>query len=38
MELTREKAIELFRKMWTDMKNELGDCPTSVEREDFKDS
>lgn len=36
MELTREKAIELFRQMWTDMQKEFGDCPYCGEREYFK--
>lgn len=36
MELTREKAIELFRQIWSDMKESLGDCPTWSDREDFK--
>jgi hypothetical protein len=36
MELTREKALELHRKMWTDMRKELGNNPTSSQRQDFK--
>lgn len=36
MELTREKALELHRKMWTEMRKELGDNPTPSERQDFK--
>lgn len=36
MDLTREEALKLHRQMWTDMQNELGDCPTYIERRDFK--
>ena len=36
MELTREKSLELHRKMWTDMREELGDNPTILERTIFK--
>ncbi len=37
MELTREKALELHRKMWTDMQKELGNRPRWIERLNFKD-
>lgn len=36
MELTRERALELHRRMWTDMQQELGDNPTILERERYK--
>lgn len=36
MELTRERALELHRQMWSDMQKELGDCPNSFERERYK--
>ena len=35
-ELTRERALELHRKMWTCMQTELGDNPTSYARIKFK--
>ena len=34
--LTRERAIELHRQMWTDMQRRLGDNPTDIERLLFK--
>ncbi len=34
--LTRDKALELHRQMWSDMQKELGDCPTLEQRELFK--
>lgn len=34
--LTREEALRLHRKMWTDMQKELGDCPTTADRLVFK--
>ena len=34
--LTRERAIELHRQMWTDMQKQLGDNPTDIERFLFK--
>ena len=37
MDLTREKALTLFREMWTDMQNELGDNPNYDERCDYKE-
>ena len=36
MKLTREKALELHRKMWTDMQRKLGDTPSITKRADFK--
>lgn len=36
MELTRERALELHRQMWTDMQQELGDNPNSLERIQYK--
>ena len=36
LKLTKEKALELHRKMWSDMKDELGDCPSSRDRDIFK--
>lgn len=36
VELMREEALRLHRKMWTDMQKELGDCPTTVDRLVFK--
>lgn len=35
--LTRERALELHRQMWTDMQTELGDNPLSFARVLFKD-
>lgn len=34
--LTRGRAIELHRQMWTDMQKQLGDNPTHAERVLFK--
>ena len=36
MELTRERALELHRQMWTDMQKALGNNPSSLEREYYK--
>lgn len=36
MELTREQALKLHKQMWTDMQQELGDNPNSLERELYK--
>lgn len=36
LKLTKEMALELHRKMWSDMKNELGDIPSSRDRDIFK--
>lgn len=36
MDLTRERALELHRQMWTDMQQELGDNPNILERERYK--
>lgn len=36
MKLTKEKALRLHRKMWTDMQRELGDIPYPLERVNYK--
>lgn len=36
MELTRERALELHRQMWTDMQRDLGDTPDSIQRINYK--
>ena len=36
MELTRERALELHRQMWSDMQRDLGDCPDSESRSHYK--
>lgn len=36
MELTRERALELHRQMWTDMQRDLGDTPDSGQRIEYK--
>ena len=36
MELTREKALELHRKMWSDMQKDLGDTPNGSQRVSYK--
>lgn len=36
MILTRERALELHRRMWSDMQQELGDNPNILERERYK--
>lgn len=36
MRLTREKALNLHRQMWTDMQEKLGDNPSYNDRENFK--
>lgn len=35
--LTKARAIELFRQQWTDMRDRIGENPSSRERELFKD-
>lgn len=35
-ELTRERALELHRQMWTDMQRDLGDNPSKFDREPYK--
>lgn len=35
-DLTREEALRLHYKMWTEMQEKLGDNPTPEERYDFK--
>lgn len=37
MKLTKEEALRLHRKMWTDMFCSLGNYPIFHERVDFKD-
>lgn len=34
--LTRERALELHRQMWEDMRSKLGDNPGPMERDSFK--
>ena len=34
--LTRERALELHRQMWSDMQKELGDCPRAWDRINYK--
>jgi len=34
--LTREKALELHRQMWTDMQKDLGNTPNIVQRINYK--
>lgn len=36
-DLTREKALELHRQMWSDMQKDLGDNPTRDERWQYKE-
>ena len=36
MKLTRKRALELHRQMWSDMQEALGDNPESVDRELYK--
>ena len=38
MVLTRERALELHRKMWSDMRDILGDDPIPWKRINFKDA
>jgi hypothetical protein len=37
MELTKEKALELHRQMWTDMQEAFGDKPSARNRVAFKE-
>ena len=37
MELTKEKALELHRQMWSEMQKYLGDNPSAMQRVAFKD-
>lgn len=34
--ITREEAVDLFHQQWRDMRKELGDCPSWVERAIYK--
>lgn len=36
MKLTKERALELHRKMWGDMQNKFGNNPSEYERSEFK--
>ena len=36
MILTREEALSYHRQMWSDMQRDLGNCPTELEREQYK--
>lgn len=38
MKLTRERALELHRQMWSDMQKTLGDDPVVWKRINFKDA
>lgn len=35
--LTKERAIELFRQQWSDMRDRIGENPNSNERDLFKE-
>ena len=37
LKLTKEKALELHRQMWSDMQRELGNCPTGYQRVKYKE-
>ncbi len=37
MKLTKEQALFYHRQMWTDMQRDLGDCPTGIERVNYKE-
>ena len=37
MSLSKEKALELHRKMWSAMREKFGDCPSAIKRELFKE-
>ena len=36
MDLTREEAVRLFHKQWSDMQKDLGDIPTADDRLKYK--
>lgn len=38
MNLTREKALELHRQMWSDMQEALGDNPSRIARCEYKEN
>jgi len=38
MNLTRERALELHRQMWTDMQEALGDNPSKITRCEYKEN
>lgn len=35
--LTRNEALKLHREMWEDMKEDLGDCPSEIQRDVYKE-
>jgi len=37
MKLSKEEALRLHRKMWSDMQKEFGDCPSAGIRVEFKE-
>lgn len=37
-DLTRERALELHRQMWSDMQRDLGDTPMRMSRIEYKQS
>lgn len=37
MNLSKEEALRLHRKMWSDMQKEFGDCPSAGTRVEFKE-
>ena len=37
MNLSKEEALRLHRKMWRDMQKEFGDCPSAGIRVEFKE-
>ena len=37
MKLSKEEALRLHRKMWSDMQKEFGDCPSAGTRVEFKE-
>lgn len=38
MKLTKEQALSYHRQMWSDMRLDLGDCPTCSQRINYKDA
>lgn len=37
MNLSKEEALRLHREMWSAMQKKLGDCPSAIKRELFKE-
>jgi hypothetical protein len=35
--LTRDEALKLHREMWGDMQEDLGDCPSEIQRDVYKE-